>query len=256
MRQYSRTREMGIAPEHSLGELTVVGERRGSAAITRLMRRSAVTAAERYPEDGAIILALKRGGIDRIYGIFGLDDWYSAASAAQLYSLPFGRSVRADVSTIIAEGREIEAEIAQRPRWGWNSAPDPLEEAVKRREAAGTLPAGIFPNFREADDMFGAAIVDVEFPEPPRLEWQTIHRARLAGFEMFSAAPASAIKVKGLAEAARVVRDRPRIVDPILFGVLKGHEDKAVVLGYYNTSEDDNAALGALIDVLEEIPVG
>ncbi len=253
MLRQGRTRYADIAPERSLGALVPYDRRREAATVTPLVRRSTTTATERYPQDGAIISALKRSGIPKIYGIFEHDAWHSAAAAAQLYCLPFGTPARADTSTILAEGRQIEAELVGRARWGWGSAPDPLVEAVKRREAAGTLPAAIFPNFREADDVWSAAFVDVEFPEPPRSEWQKIHRARLGGFEISAAAPASAIKVKGLAEAALAVRDRSQMVDPIIFGVLKEHESKVVVLGYYNTSEEDAMALVALIDVLEEM---
>ena len=97
--------------------------------------------------------------------------------------------------------------------------------------------------------------MDVEFPAPPREEWQTIHKARLTGFDVSAAVPAGAIKIKGLAEAARAVRNAPAIVDPIMFGTLSGYESRVVVFGYYNTTNEDSTAMKALIDVLEEMPV-
>ena len=250
MRLRSRD-EMKIGLGHSLGELVPFVPRREQTAPAALLRRkSRYTARERYPDDTEITGALERGGVERIYGVFDREAWRAATAAAQLYLLPFGRPARADVSKLLAEARRIES---GRSWWQQIGSLDPVDEAVKRHEAAGTLPAVVFPGFREAEH--GSAEVDVEFPEPPHDEWRAIHKARLAGFEISAAVPAQAIKVKGIAEAAKAVRDRPVIVDPIVFGALPERKDRVVVFGFYGMSDNDSPAMKALIDVLEEMRV-
>ena len=195
---------------------------------------------EDSPEEAEIIGALRKVGVRRIHGLFERDAWANTIQAAELYSMPFARTARANTAPIHNYAHELRANYAL-----WFSE-NYAKEAAKHFLRDGTLLPTLFPNFREADEPY--TMVGIRFPRPPRAELQLIQRAQLAGFKVRAAVPGRALSVN----CNHVVKSVTRALDPILFAT-RDDDRLTVVLGYYGVSPNDGPALKSLTALLDEM---
>jgi hypothetical protein len=226
-----------------------------STAHVRTPRTHEPRPAEaRCAEDAALFQVLRDIGIRCVSGPFTRAAWRGTCNFAGLYRLP----LRAD-GMVLADLRRIngEADAIETKQTGWrfSRVDSPVAQAVHALRASGELLPSMFPR---GEEYAHGRPVTVRFPTPPRLTLEVIHRANLAGIAMYVAAPAEAIRIKGIERAALEA-------DPIVFGVvsrrltgLAAHEEdggKVLVFGHYATSKHDSEALKSLVAVLDGMTV-
>ena len=198
-------------------------------------------------EEAEILGALRKVGVRRIHGLFEREAWANTIRAAELYSMPFARTARANLAPIHNYAHELRASTVEihfidALLSGGNYG----KAAIKHFIRQGILLSTLFPDFREPEKASGT--VGIRFPRPPRAELQLIQRAQLAGFKVRAAVPGRALSVN----CNHVVKSVTRALDPILFAT-RDDDRLTVVLGYYGVSPNDGPALKSLTALLDEM---
>lgn len=225
--------------------------RRDAATIATRHARSAL---DLYPEHETLLQTLKRVGFEQVLGIFDAKFWYETTSASKLYCLPFGQLAGAYL-------HPLSEDVWARSRGSIWPTSHHVAAVIRKYEREGTLLSTIFPNYRDYPGLHNC--LQVAFPEVPPDIMAMMHRARLAGCDVYAAAPEEAIGVVGLEEELRrktahfgeaqrelryhqVMRSLTGQHDPIVYGQIG---ETVVVLGSYG--EADTPEMLTLLDVLD-----
>jgi DNA-binding transcriptional MerR regulator len=226
-----------------------------------------------------ITASLKRCGASRIYGVFGAEDWRRAAVDAGLYLVGINWSTArvAEIRKAAEDFSKAMDEASWLERW---RVGDPVKATIRFYMERGLFLQSLFPDGSglqpESSD---TAQIRVYYPRPNVDDLRAIHSARLSGLTVGIAAPPEALSVeindliadvqshvarkrtedairkRELARAREQARERAREqaridADPIVFGTDGTH---TVVLGHYNTSENDPEELRSLVATLDTL---
>lgn len=226
-----------------------------------------------------IIGAVKCCGLQRVYGVFSAENWHRAATNAGLYLIGANNWCTADVSEIRKTAEALANELNDWPSLIQWIRGDAAKQTVKWYVQKGDLLQTLFPDGSglqpEARD---TAQIRVYYPRPRMIDLPAMHSARLAGLTVGIAAPPEALSIEVsdlIADAqahiarkkieqirrkqearrreqeARMKEQRSRIdYDPIIFATDGAH---TVVLGHYNTSDNDPDELRSLVATLDRL---
>jgi hypothetical protein len=225
-----------------------------------------------------LIASLKRCGVQRVYGVFSAENWHQAATNAGLYLIGGNNWCTANVAKIRKTAEDLADELnnsASLVKWTVGA---PAEKTVQWYIERGDLLQTLFPDGSGLHpESLGTARIRVYYPRPRMDDLRAMHSARLAGLTVGIAAPPKALMVeiadliadaqahivrRKIAQAKRkreLARQRARERaqeqaridrDPIVFGTDGTH---TVVLGHYNTSENDPEELRSLVATLDTL---
>jgi hypothetical protein len=236
-----------------------------------------------------ITASLKRCGASRVYGVFGSEDWRRAAVNAGLYLVGANNWSTARVAELRKTAEDF-SKVMDKASWleRWRVG-DPAVATIRAYIEKGHLLKTLFPDGSGLQpEEPGTAQIRVYYPRPRMEDLSAIHSARLAGLTVGIAAPPEALSIEIadlVADAqshvarkrteevnrqreleAKRARERENLealrrqqewerqaridADPIVFGT---DGTNTVVLGHYNTSENDSDDLRSLVATLEKL---